>query len=234
MRLLTETKGRTLSVHYRPGPWWWYSCLYHTISECLHTIWGIEDCLHIGLLDDESFFLLLLPNRGIISHCMLDLLSHLMLSDQNYSINWIILSNIKVWHPDQNYSIYRIILNYSVYWIILYSMLFIVLYKPECDTFKDRVKIKVSVTECCKQTKAENLYLEFHIQLCGSRCPFRAWKQWPEMHLICVIRKARIPEYIKLYNTKTMYNIRIIFSRISIESKTLPWKSGLWLVYSFF
>lgn len=75
--------------------------------------------------------------------------------------------------------------------------------------------------------KAENLYLEFHIQLCGSRCPFRAWKQWPEMHLICVIRKARIPEYINLYNAKTMYNIKIIFSRISVGSKALPWKLGV-------
>lgn len=141
MRLLTETKGIWAS--------WWYPCLYHTISERLHTIWGIDNCLHIGLLDDESFFLLLLPNcvavakrqwcSGMISHCMLDLLSHLMLSDQNYSINWIILSNVKVSHTDQNYSIYRIILNYSIY-----SMLFIVLYKPECDTFKDGVKIKVS------------------------------------------------------------------------------------------
>lgn len=30
-----------------------------------------------------------------------------------------------------------------------------------------------------------------------------------------------------------MYNIKIMFSRMSVGSKTLPLKSGLWLVYSF-
>lgn len=61
-----------------------------------------------------------------------------------------------------------------------------------------------------------------HTQLCWIRCPFR---EEPAFEL------CEKQEFLNISNC--MYNIKTIFSRMSVGSKTLPLKSGIWLVYSF-